>query len=100
GRRRSLRHTLFSTWQMAMDKPFGILVIRLKSMGDIVFTLPALHALRAANPHAQISFLVSREYAPLLQGFRDVSSVIELNREQFRRLNTLKTSAATACALA
>ena len=77
-----------------MDKPFGILLIRLKSMGDIVFTLPASHALRAANPHAQITFLVSREYAPLLQGFRDVNSVIELNREQFRGVNPLKTIAA------
>jgi len=78
-----------------MDKPFGILLIRLKSMGDIVFTLPSLHALRAANPQARISFLVSREYAPLLQGFADVNSVIELNREQFRGLNPLRTIAAT-----
>lgn len=78
-----------------MDKPLGILLIRLKSMGDIVFTLPASHALRAANPHAQISFLVSREYAPLLQGFPDVNSVIDLNREHFRSLNPLKTIAAT-----
>jgi ADP-heptose:LPS heptosyltransferase len=78
-----------------MDNPSGILLIRLKSMGDIIFTLPASHALRAANPRAQISFLVSREYAPLLQGFRDVNSVIELNREQFRGLNPLKTMAAT-----
>ena len=86
---------IFPIWQLTMDKPVGILLIRLKSMGDIVFTLPAAHALRVANPQAQISFLVSREYAPLLQGFRDVNSVIEVNRERFRGLNPLKTIAAT-----
>jgi ADP-heptose:LPS heptosyltransferase len=86
---------IFSIPQLAMDKPVGILLIRLKSMGDIVFTLPAAHALRVANPHAQISFLVSREYAPLLKGFRDVNSVVELNRERFRGLNPLKTIGTT-----
>ena len=73
-----------------MDQPPNILLIRLKSMGDIVFTLPAVNALRAAAPQARISFLVSKEYAPLLQGFTEVDSVIELDRERFRGLHPLK----------
>jgi ADP-heptose:LPS heptosyltransferase len=59
-------------------------MIRLKSMGDIVFTLPAVHAVRTAAPQARIVFLVSKEYAPLLQGFAEVNSVIELDRARFR----------------
>lgn len=81
-----------------MAKPFKILLIRLKSMGDIVFTLPAVHAVRAANPSAEISFLVSHEYAPLMDGFREVNAVLELNRRTFRGLNPIKT-AATAVGL-
>lgn len=79
-----------------MDKPFRILLIRLKSMGDVVFTLPAVHALRAAKPSAEIVYLVSREYAALLKGFGEINGVIELDRERFRGLNPIKTVTAAA----
>jgi heptosyltransferase-1 len=70
-----------------MDINENILLIRLKSIGDIVFTLPAVHRVREAFPEARISFLVSKEYAPLLEGFRDVDTVIALDRAQFRHPN-------------
>ncbi len=65
----------------------NILVIRLKSIGDILFTLPAVHRLQVAFPMARISFLVSKEYAPLLEGFRGVDAVIALDRARFRHRN-------------
>jgi ADP-heptose:LPS heptosyltransferase len=68
----------------------GVLLVRLKSMGDVLFTLPAVHSLRDRFPDARISFLVSREYAPLLEGFRDVNRVVELDRSRFRGLHPLK----------
>ena len=70
-----------------MDANENILLIRLKSIGDIVFTLPAVHRVREAFPEARISFLVSKEYAPLLEGFRGVDNVIALDRSRFRRPN-------------
>src|SRR5437868_15138593 len=73
-----------------MDSPQRILLIRLKSMGDIVFTLPAVHAIRSAVPQADITFLVSKEYASLLKGFREVNSSLELDRERFRGLHPVK----------
>jgi ADP-heptose:LPS heptosyltransferase len=73
-----------------VDKRQGILLVRLKSIGDILFTLPTAHALRAAFPQSRITFLVSKEYAPLLEGFRDVNSIIELDRRQFRAPHPLK----------
>jgi len=68
----------------------GILLVRLKSMGDVLFTLPAVHALRAAFAEEPITFLVSKEYASLLQGFHGVSSIIELDRSRFRGFHPLK----------
>jgi ADP-heptose:LPS heptosyltransferase len=65
----------------------NILLIRLKSIGDILFTLPAVHRVREACPEARISFLVSKEYAPLLEGFRDVDAVIGMDRARFRHPN-------------
>ncbi len=64
-----------------------ILLIRFKSMGDILFTLPAAHLVRETFPGARISFLVSKEHATLLQGFRDVDEVITMDRALYRRRN-------------
>ncbi|HUA38777.1 MAG TPA: glycosyltransferase family 9 protein [Candidatus Sulfopaludibacter sp.] len=63
-----------------MNQRENILVFRLKSMGDVLFTLPAIHALRENFPDAQITFLSSRENAPLLRGFREVDRIIALDR--------------------
>jgi ADP-heptose:LPS heptosyltransferase len=76
-----------------MDQRQGILVIRLKSLGDILFTLPAVHALRSEFPEARITFLVSKEYSALLDGFPGVASIIELDRARFRGLHPVKVTA-------
>jgi ADP-heptose:LPS heptosyltransferase len=73
-----------------MGSQAGILVIRLKSMGDIVFTLPAVHALRSQFPESPLIFLISKEYAPLLEGFPGVALRIELDRGNFRSLHPVK----------
>ena len=62
----------------------SILLIRLKSIGDVVFTLPAVHALRENYPTAKITFLTSRENAALLRGFREVNEIIPLDRAALR----------------
>jgi ADP-heptose:LPS heptosyltransferase len=58
----------------------NILLIRFKAIGDVVLTLPAVHAVRENFPDALITFFTVRENAPLLQGFRDVDEVISLDR--------------------
>jgi ADP-heptose:LPS heptosyltransferase len=68
----------------------GILLMRLKSMGDVLFTLPAVHCVRANNPETRITFLVSKEYASLVQGFAEVNSVLPLDRSCFRGLHPVK----------
>ena len=68
-----------------MDPTKKILLIRLKSIGDIVFTLPAVHALREAFPAARLSFLTSAENAPILEGFGEIDEVLTLERSAYRR---------------
>lgn len=65
----------------------NILVIRLTAMGDVVLTLPAVHALRENFPAAKISFLTTKENAALLRGFREVDETIALDRAAFRSGN-------------
>jgi ADP-heptose:LPS heptosyltransferase len=67
-----------------------ILVIRFKSMGDILFTLPAVHALRENFPDQKITFLTSKEFTPLLSGFRDVDEIVSLDRSVLRGGNPLR----------
>src|SRR5690349_14258651 len=67
--------------------PGPILVTRFKSIGDILFTLPAVHVLRENFPDRKISFLTSKEFGPMLGGFRDVDEVLTIDRLVFRRGN-------------
>ena len=68
----------------------NILLIRLKSIGDVVLTLPAVNAVRDGFPAARITFLASQENAALLAGFREVNEVIPLDRAAFQSGNPLK----------
>ena len=70
-----------------MDAVKKILLIRFKSIGDILFTLPAVHAVRENFPRSKITFMVSKEHALLLQGFRDVDEVIPVDRGLYRKKN-------------
>jgi len=68
----------------------NILLIRLKAIGDVIFTLPAISVLREQFPDARITFLASKENASLLQGFPEVNEVIALDRAALRSGNPLK----------
>ena len=63
----------------------NILLIRFKSIGDVLFTLPAVQVVRAHYPHAKITFLTSRENVALLAGFREVDEIIALDRNRLQR---------------
>ena len=70
----------------------NILLIRLKAIGDVVLTLPAVNAVRANFPSAKITFLTSKENALFLQGFRAVDDVIALDRAQLKTGNPVKVA--------
>lgn len=48
------------------SEPESLLVVRLGAMGDIIHTLPAVAALRAAFPTARIGWIVEERWAELL----------------------------------
>src|SRR5271169_4953913 len=73
----------------------NILLIRLKSIGDVIFTLPAVWQVRESFPDAKIVFLTSRENAGLLRGFRAVDEIIEVDRGLYRQGNPWKILRAT-----
>ncbi len=59
-------------------------MIRLGAVGDVVRTLPAVSALRAAYPGAHVAWLVERASAGVLEGQPWVDEVLVFPRESLR----------------
>jgi len=67
------------------DSIHRILVIRVDLLGDLVFSLPALEALRAAFPRARIDALVLPYAAEILADLAAVDRVYQLDVNRYRR---------------
>jgi lipopolysaccharide heptosyltransferase II len=64
-----------------------ILLIRLRLIGDVVFTTPVLRALKRQFPDAHLTYLVEREAAAIVEGHPDLDEVIVVPRTRgVRRL--------------
>lgn len=68
----------------------SILIIKPSSLGDIVHTLPAVALVREAHPQAEITWVITPEFAPLLRGNRTVDHIHFFPRSEFRGLGVLR----------
>jgi ADP-heptose:LPS heptosyltransferase len=73
----------------------NILFIKSKSMGDVVFTLPALRLIRENFPTARITYLTSAENESIVAGFTEVDEVFALDRKIFKQGKVLAMGAVT-----
>jgi len=64
----------------------AVFLVKPSSLGDIVHTLPSLHALRQSLPDRQFYWIVNSEWSPLLLGNPDLAEVIPFPRHSFRGL--------------
>jgi heptosyltransferase-2 len=71
----------------------NIAVLRLSSLGDVVLTLPVVHALARAWPAAALHYWVKEEYAGLLRADPGIGHVRALERDA-RRLEDLVSMSA------
>lgn len=69
-----------------MPRRESILIIKPSSLGDVVHTLPAVAAIRAAHPRAEITWVINPEWATLLRGNPDIDHVRIFPRGDFRGL--------------
>lgn len=70
-----------------------IAVLRLSSLGDVVLTLPVVHALAAAYPGARISYWVKEEFRDAVRFDPAIAHVRELDQDA-RRLEDLVSMSA------
>ncbi|MGD9903225.1 MAG: glycosyltransferase family 9 protein [Vicinamibacterales bacterium] len=73
---------------LTTDPPhLRLLLVRLRLVGDVTFTTPAIRALRRHFPAATIDYLVEAAAAPVVRHNPHLSSVIEVTRPRgWRRL--------------
>jgi heptosyltransferase III len=62
--------------------PLGatVVIIRLRSLGDAVLTTPALQILRRSRPDLDVTVVMDRPFAPVLEGCEDLDHVLAVER--------------------
>lgn len=71
------------------SEPSRILVIRLDLLGDVLFTMTGVKALRARYPDAHIAMVTLPYTAPLARSYREVDEVIAVDTNRIRRVRGL-----------
>ena len=64
-------------------------IVKPSSLGDIIHTLPAVHAIKSAHPHLAIRWIANPEWLPLLADSPDIAETIVFPRKQLRGLRGL-----------
>jgi predicted lipopolysaccharide heptosyltransferase III len=60
--------------------PTNVLLIRLRLIGDVVFTTPLIGALKRRFPEARLTYLVEREAAPIVGGNPHIDELIVVGK--------------------
>jgi len=77
-----------------------ILVTRLRYLGDVILTIPAVAALKERYPEAEIHYATERPYADILEKNPDLVCIIRLSRNARQALGEIakiRSSRYTAC---
>ena len=62
----------------------SILVVKPSALGDVIHTLPAVHALHQSAPRAKISWVVNTEWSPILEGIDHIHERILFPRREWK----------------
>jgi heptosyltransferase-2 len=74
---------------VALSPTARILAVKLADIGDVLLCTPALRALRARYPQAQIDLLTPPSSAHVLRGAPEINTVIDFNKFPFDTLRSL-----------
>ena len=73
-----------------LDNIKNILMIRRGAYGDIIFTLPCYHLLKANFPNSKITYLAKNNYAEILKGFPGLDDIITIKKKEYHTANPIK----------
>jgi lipopolysaccharide heptosyltransferase II len=72
-------------------RPLRVLVTRLRYLGDVIITTPAVAALKARYPEAELYYLTEEAFAPVLEGNPHLTGIIPLRRGVIEGARTMRT---------
>ena len=75
---------------LRLGSPLRILITRLRYLGDVILTTPALAVLKERYPEAEIHYLTEAAYAPVLEGNPHLDGIIALQRGLLSSTNTIR----------
>jgi len=70
---------------MKQESKQRVLIVRLGSMGDVVYALPVLVTLKENFPGWEVDWLVESRWRPLLEGNPFLSEILELDTIAWRK---------------
>ncbi|MBF0318528.1 MAG: lipopolysaccharide heptosyltransferase II [Nitrospirae bacterium] len=71
---------------------YKILIVKPSSLGDVVHSLPVLYALHKAYPGATIHWVIASGLEGLLKGHPMIEKLWIINKDQWKRLSSLKNT--------
>jgi len=75
----------YSATGRIFNELMNILIVKMSAVGDIIHTLPALHAMRKYYPDAHIAWLVEEAASDLVAGHEAVDRVLVSGRKRWVR---------------
>jgi heptosyltransferase-1 len=88
------------TCPLAELEPRRVALLKPSALGDIIHALPVLTALRRRYPSAHLTWVVNRNYEPLLQGHPHLDATLPVDRGAFSPPYRLLHGARTVLRLA
>jgi heptosyltransferase-1 len=73
-----------------MTDPGKILIIKPSSLGDVVHSLPFLHAIRTRFPGAKIHWVIAGGLEELLEGHSMIERLWVINKDAWKRIRNVK----------
>ena len=78
--------------KMKLNGSERILIIKPSSLGDIIHALPLLHELKTKFPSLKVSWLINKEYAPLLENHPLIESLYLFDRHKWGKTRNVITT--------
>ena len=66
--------------------PAKILIINIFGIGDVLFTMPLVHNVKANFPQVQIDYVANQRAAPMLEEQTIINNVYVYERDEFKKL--------------
>jgi lipopolysaccharide heptosyltransferase I len=72
---------------------FGkILIVKPSSLGDVVHSLPFLHAVRSCFPKAELHWVIAKGLEGLLQGHPMIDRLVSINKDLWKKISSAETT--------